>query len=217
MPTVGQGGTIRLDATFQDGAGNLVVPITPLVDILNPSNVQVVVGAIPINDGVGRYYYNYVVSVTAPLGTWKAHWTGVINSVPVSGDDYFTVVIAGSIDFGSTYYGPAASDKDLVRFLIGDTDLNDVQLSNSDLYYLLAKWKTPAKAAWKAAQARAAFFAHKANVTVGSISVLNGQKYQQWTELASRLRNDMLTGVAAAPWAASAALVQSAHGIREGE
>lgn len=96
--TVGQGGTIRLEARFRAGSGELIDPITPLVDILNPSSVAVVTDAVPTRDSTGLYHYDYTVAGDAPLGGWSAHWTGVINSVPVSGDDSFTVVEAGSVD-----------------------------------------------------------------------------------------------------------------------
>lgn len=95
---VGQGGTIPLDARYRDGSGALVDPTLPLVDIVNPSAVTVVNDATPVHDGTGLFHYNYTVAVAAPLGTWTAHWTGVINGAPVSGDDVFTVVAAGSVD-----------------------------------------------------------------------------------------------------------------------
>lgn len=94
---VGQGGTIVLDARYRDGSGALVDPTTPLVDIINPSAVEIVTNAVPVQDGTGLFHYNYTVAVAAPLGTWTAHWTGVINGAPVSGDDVFTVVAAGSV------------------------------------------------------------------------------------------------------------------------
>jgi hypothetical protein len=94
---VGQGGQIRLDARYRDGSGALVNPVTPLVDILNPSAAMVVTDAVPATDGTGLYHYDYTVGVSAPLGTWSAHWTGVINGSPVAGDETFTVVAAGTV------------------------------------------------------------------------------------------------------------------------
>lgn len=101
--SVGQGGTITLPAVFRlAGTGALVDADPVRVDILNPSNVAVVTDAIPVHDSTGTYHYVYAVPLAAPLGTWTAHWTGVINSSPVAGDDYFDVLLAGSITFTST-------------------------------------------------------------------------------------------------------------------
>jgi hypothetical protein len=93
---IGQGGTIALDV-YWEAAGQLVNPVTPLVDILNPSSVAVVTDAVPTNPSTGYTVYNYTVGIAAPLGTWTAHWTGVINGAPVSGDTTFTVVVAGEV------------------------------------------------------------------------------------------------------------------------
>lgn len=98
MPgVVGQGGVYRTEARYRDGSGALVTPVTPLVDILNPSAVALVTDAVPTSVGTGLYYYDYTVGVAAPLGTWTAHWTGIINGSPVSGDETFTVVAAGTV------------------------------------------------------------------------------------------------------------------------
>jgi hypothetical protein len=99
MKSVGRGGTIRRDATFSDGAGNLVDPTTPRVDILDPSSLAVVTDAAPVRDALGLYHYDFTPAVDAPLGVWVDHWTGVINGAAVSGDDFFEVVGAGSIGF----------------------------------------------------------------------------------------------------------------------
>jgi hypothetical protein len=114
---VGQGGTIRLDAVFKDGAGNLVDPVTPLVDVLNPSDVAVVTDAAPVRAELGRYYYDYAVAAGAPLGVWTARWTATINSVAVEDDDTFEVVAAGDIVFD-----PADAKTQLQRMVAWDQD-----------------------------------------------------------------------------------------------
>lgn len=96
---IGQGGVISLPGEYRTGAGGLVDPTLPQVDIIDPDDVQVVTNAVPVKDGVGLYHYDYTVGVAAPLGVWTAHWTGVINGVAVSGDDVFEVVGAGDIGF----------------------------------------------------------------------------------------------------------------------
>ncbi|MBA3240089.1 MAG: phage head-tail connector protein [Acidobacteria bacterium] len=97
MQQVGQGGTIRLTVQYQDGSGNLVNPLNPLVSIYNPSNAQVVANATPTNAGTGIYFYDYTVAVAAPLGQWYGRFTGTINGASVQGDDEFLVVTAGSV------------------------------------------------------------------------------------------------------------------------
>jgi hypothetical protein len=100
MPqTVGQGGTIPLDAEFKDGSGTMVDPDTPQVDIIDPADTTVVSNATPVRDGLGRYHYNYAVPTGAPLGVWTAHWTGTINGAGVGADDHFTVTAPGGIGF----------------------------------------------------------------------------------------------------------------------
>jgi hypothetical protein len=102
MQTIGQGGTIRLDAIYSDGTGAAVDPTTPRLDIIDPVSTELVTDAVPVKDAVGLYHSDYAVAANAPLGLWRSHWTGVVNSVAVSGDDYFTVVAAGSIVFDPT-------------------------------------------------------------------------------------------------------------------
>jgi hypothetical protein len=100
MPqTVGQGGTIALDAEFKDGSGTMVDPITPQVDIIDPAATTIVTNATPVRDGLGRYHYNFAVPTGAPLGIWTAHWTGTINGAGVGADDHFTVTAPGGIGF----------------------------------------------------------------------------------------------------------------------
>lgn len=96
---VGRGGTITLEATFQEGSGALVDPTTPRVDLIDPVDTEVVTDAVPTQDAVGLYHYDYEVPVDAPLGVWTAHWTGVINGSPVADDDSFEVTEAGVIEF----------------------------------------------------------------------------------------------------------------------
>lgn len=101
---VGQGATITVDALFRDGGGAPVAPTTPQVDIISPTAVTLVNNAVPyfLGPELGRYAYDYVVPVGAPLGIYQVHWTATIAGVAVQGDDTFEVVAGGSIDFTST-------------------------------------------------------------------------------------------------------------------
>lgn len=97
MPTVGQGGTVTLRVVYQDGAGSLVDPVDPLLDIIDSDSVEVETDLVPTRDSTGHYHYDYTVDGAAPLGSWIAHWTGIINGVSINGDEGFEVVAAGSV------------------------------------------------------------------------------------------------------------------------
>lgn len=94
---VAQGSTITLNAQYRTNGGVLVDPVTPLLDIFDSSNTEVVSNAVPTRDGVGLYHYNYAVDGAAPLGVWQVVWSGVIDGSGVQGEDYFEVVTPGSI------------------------------------------------------------------------------------------------------------------------
>lgn len=97
MDKVGRGGTITLRVEYRDGANNLVDPTSPTLEILNPSAVSVASNLVPTRESQGLYRYNYTVAADAPLGVWVARWRGSINGVPVTGDEQFEVVLAGTI------------------------------------------------------------------------------------------------------------------------
>jgi hypothetical protein len=103
MPTVAQGQTVTLDATYQLGTGQLVDPTNPKVSIVDPFGATVVANADPTrHPSVGRFEYDYPVAAAAPLGSWTARWTGTINGTPVQGDEVFQVVAAGTVGFSAT-------------------------------------------------------------------------------------------------------------------
>lgn len=118
MPNVvGQGGTITLRAEYRDGANNLVDPTNPLLAILNPSAVVVASNLVPTRESLGLYRYAYTVATDAPLGDWTARWTGTINGVPVTGDEEFEVVPAGSV--GGLTSSPALITLEEYKTLVG--------------------------------------------------------------------------------------------------
>jgi hypothetical protein len=97
---VGRGGTIVLDAAFSDGTGQLVDPVAPTVEVIDPNGVQVVAPTSPTrNPSVGVYEYDFIPALDAPLGVWTARWSGTINGTLAVDDDFFEVVAAGTIGF----------------------------------------------------------------------------------------------------------------------
>lgn len=100
MPTGAAGTTITLDAQYQDGVGQAVTPINPLVSIYNPSGGQVEGDATPTPGGrEGLYTFDFAIPGAGPLGSWTATWSGLVSGVPVEVSETFSVVAAGSISF----------------------------------------------------------------------------------------------------------------------
>ena len=97
MERVAQGGTVTLTAEFQTGAGDLVDPTTPRVDIIDAADVQLVTDATPTRLSLGNYSYAYVVPADGEVGIWRIHWTGTIEGFAAGSDDWFNVVTPGAI------------------------------------------------------------------------------------------------------------------------
>lgn len=91
--TVTQGQVIRLPADFHSGTSP-TDPLNPSVDVVTPSRVVLVRSAIPIRVRQGKYYYDFAVSDDAPIGTWTARWTAILDGRPVMGEDQFEVLPA---------------------------------------------------------------------------------------------------------------------------
>ncbi len=87
-----------------------------------------------------------------------------------------------------TYSGdPANSQRDAVRFLIGDTDTNDQLLNDAEIEYFIAEHGTTNRSASEAARAISAKFARLMNRSIGAMSADFGAKYRQYKELATDL------------------------------
>ncbi|MBC7340894.1 MAG: hypothetical protein H5U02_00310 [Clostridia bacterium] len=92
---------------------------------------------------------------------------------------------------------PAASDKDKVRFLIGDTDQTDQLLQDEEITYLLTETTNVLLAASRAAKAVAARFSRQADKEVGDLRVSLSQKAEAYRKLADDL--EKRAGSVAAP------------------
>ena len=92
-----------------------------------------------------------------------------------------------------TYSGdPSSSDRDKVRFLIGDTDTNNQLLQDAEITFLLNQWNSDAYvAAAHACDALAAKFSAKSDYSksVGdlSISTMYGQQADRYRGLGAQL------------------------------
>lgn len=108
-----------------------------------------------------------------------------------------------------TYSGdPSDSDKDAVRFLVGDTDTTDQLISDEEIAYLLVVHNGPGMAAVGAARAIAAHFSRLVNQSrsVGDLSLAESldQKATAFHHLADHL-NSLATSIQTPPIANAAA------------
>jgi hypothetical protein len=93
-----------------------------------------------------------------------------------------------------TYTGdPSVSNRDKVRFLIGDTDANDYHINDEEINYLLTVWSNSVfDAAIACAELIAGQFAHKTNYSrsIGDLSISEsyGTSASEFYALADRLR-----------------------------
>lgn len=84
---------------------------------------------------------------------------------------------------------PSATVLDEVRFLIGDTDTSDQQLSDEEINYSLTETtQEPIGAAIISAQALKSKFSRKADKTVGDLRISFSQLVDHYSELVESLR-----------------------------
>lgn len=95
---------------------------------------------------------------------------------------------------------PSTSDRDSLRFLIGDTDSNDQLLQDEELDYILATFPSLIKAQYIALSSIAAKCARLYRQETGRIKVWAGDKYKQYKDLADQLKDDMARGIVGTPY-----------------
>jgi len=83
------------------------------------------------------------------------------------------------------------SDRDWVRFAIGDIDSSDPQISDELIASLISEHGTKEGAAIAAAQGLAAKYARKATKSVGDLNVSYKELQENYTAMASRLRREL--------------------------
>lgn len=88
---------------------------------------------------------------------------------------------------------PASSNRDQVRFYVGDTDTNFQLLTNEEIDFLLVQWidtyGAPLYIAAVAAENIAAKFAREVSVSADGVSVQIGDLQQRYNDLAASLRD----------------------------
>jgi len=97
------------------------------------------------------------------------------------------------------YYSenPATSDKDAVRYHIGDTDKSEKLLQDEEINYLLAQKGSVLAASAQACRDIAARFARKYDQSVGGVKYSYKQRFENYTKLADELqkKSNKLGGV----------------------
>lgn len=93
----------------------------------------------------------------------------------------------------ATYDNPSASDKDAIRFLLGDTNLSNALLQDEEINYLVQRWMplygSAEYVAAAAADTISARFAREANFSADGVSVSLANLGQQFRDLAISLRS----------------------------
>lgn len=90
-----------------------------------------------------------------------------------------------------TYSGnPSSTNRDAIRFLIGDTDNTDQLVTDEEIAYALAQEGSAYIAAARICRSVASKFARYMDQSVGDLSISYSQRYTQFTALADRLESD---------------------------
>lgn len=87
-----------------------------------------------------------------------------------------------------TYGGnPATSNRDWVRWRVGDTDTTDQLQTDEEITAALTVYGSKYKAAASVARAIAAKFSRKADTDMGQLSIRHSQKAKAYLELAAEI------------------------------
>lgn len=96
---------------------------------------------------------------------------------------------------------PSTSDKDMVRFKIGDTLASDQLLQDEEISSILVEQPDPTLAAAICSEAIAGRFSRLADTTVGKTSISYSQKATAYMELATKMRKQYKQSYKAVPYA----------------
>lgn len=94
---------------------------------------------------------------------------------------------------------PADFPRDELRFLIGDTDEDDQQLSDEEIAYLLSNSASTKLAAIASAQILQSKYARLTSKSVGGLSISYGERQAHYKAMETRFRSEL--GLLVAPFA----------------
>ena len=147
-----------------------------------------------VTDGTdGQFRVNISPSDTQNLSGFYMHEAEIIDSF---GNP--TTVTLGRWEVGRSpawsYSGdPANSERDAVRFWLGDTNASNPQIMDPEIDYALTQFTNPMLAAAKCARNLQAQFARKPNKRVGDLSISYGDIAKAYAALAADLEATGIT------------------------
>lgn len=98
---------------------------------------------------------------------------------------------------------PSKSDKDWIRWRLGDTDENEQLFSDQEIQAALDQEGDRNRALLVSAQALHAQYLRKVDSRMGELEFDYGQRAREIRRLIDQLEKEMLVASVAAPWAAS--------------
>lgn len=110
--------------------------------------------------------------------------------VKISGGGQTPVIYVGSIPTSEVWSysnDPSNSTRDMVRFLIGDTDISNQQLKNAEIDALVTLYSDSRSAAIQACRILAAKYTRDVSKTVGPISISASERAAAYLTLAAEL------------------------------
>lgn len=135
----------------------------------------------------GKFQVSISAADTAALSAKYLHWATITDAA-----GKVTTVETGTMTVGLspifTYSGdPRVSDKDAVRFWIGDTDSASPQFMDQEILFTLVTYPNPMLAAAQCARQLAARYAKKPNKRVADLSISYGDIAKQYNAVAAEL------------------------------
>lgn len=90
-----------------------------------------------------------------------------------------------------TYSGdPSSTNRDAVRFLIGDTDNTSQLVTDEEIAYMLTQEGSTSSAAARVCRSLAAKYARFMDQSVGDLNISYSQRFKQFSEMAAKLESD---------------------------
>jgi len=89
-----------------------------------------------------------------------------------------------------TYTDPSTSDRDAVRFLVGDTDTSDQQVTDEEIAYAISSEGSVKTAAAFVCRTIAAKYARFVDKSVGDLKLSYSQRQTAYIKLAEKFESD---------------------------
>lgn len=98
--------------------------------------------------------------------------------------------------FSWSYSGdPSSSNKDAVRFIVSDTNVNDQLVSDEEIAWAITTYGTNALAAARIARSLAFKYASDTEKSIGDLKIKLSDRFKHYEALAQKLEDDATKGV----------------------